>query len=130
MDPNGPDSLDNTYLNIHPNCLHSLVKYTTIGKTEKQIQRDKEFSSPVANPLSRDPRTKKQIEAYRTKEQNRRKLMADIRQWRRYRAVLGDKAYRTFATFQKHKRANDYAYKKLQDAYRKQNREIKEVLDE
>ncbi|HIQ73280.1 MAG TPA: minor capsid protein [Candidatus Cottocaccamicrobium excrementipullorum] len=130
VDPNGPDSLDNTYLNIHPNCLHSLVKYTTIGKTEKQIQRDKEFSSPVANPLSRDPRTKKQIEAYRTKEQNRRKLMADIRQWRRYRAVLGDKAYRTFATFQKHKRANDYAYKKLQDAYRKQNREIKEVLDE
>lgn len=57
------------------NCLHSLVKYTTIGKTEKQIQRDKEFSSPVTNPLDRDPRTKKQIKAYRDKERNRRKLL-------------------------------------------------------
>lgn len=45
VDPNGPDDLSNTYLNIHPNCLHSLVKYTTMGKTDKQIQMDKDFSS-------------------------------------------------------------------------------------
>ena len=112
------------------NCLHSLVKYTTIGKTEKQIQRDKEFSSPATNPLDRDPRTKKQIKAYRDKERNRRKLLNDIHQWRRYRAVLGDKAYKTFQTFQKHKQANDDVYKRLQAEYRRQNREIKEVLSE
>lgn len=130
VDPVGPDSLENTYLNIHPNCLHSLVKYTTVGKTEKQIQRDKEFSNPATNPLDRDPRSKKQIKAYREKEQNRRKLMADIHQWRRYRAVLGDKAYQTFETFRKHKRANDDVYKRLQAEYRRQNREIEEVLNE
>lgn len=130
VDPAGPESLENTYLNIHPNCLHSLVKYTTIGKTEKQIQRDKEFSSPATNPLDRDPRTKKQIKAYQEKERNRRKLLNDIKQWRQYRAVLGDKAYKTFQTFRKHKQAGDDVYKKLQAEYRRQNREIKEVLSE
>ena len=130
VDPAGPESLENTYLNIHPNCGHSIVRYTTIGKTERQIQRDKEFSSPVTNPLDRDPRTKKQIKAYRDKERNRRKLLNDIHQWRRYRAVLGDKAYKTFQTFRKHKQANDDVYKRLQAEYRRQNREIKEVLSE
>lgn len=112
------------------NCLHSFVKYTTIGKSEKQIQKDKDFSNPALNPITRDPRTKKQVKAYREKEQNRQKLMSDKHQWRKYRAVLGDKAYRKFETFQKHKRANDDVYKRLQAEYRRQNREIKEVLDE
>ncbi|WP_162612894.1 phage minor capsid protein [Lachnoclostridium sp. An14] len=112
------------------NCLHSLVKYTTIGKTDKQIKRDRDFSDPALNPLNRDPRTKKQIKAYQEKERNRRKLLDDIHQWRRYRAVLGDKAYKTFKTFQEHKRADDDVYKKLQVEYQKQNREIKETLSD
>ena len=80
VDPEGTDDLTNTYLNIHPNCLHSLVKYTTIGKTEKQIQKDKDFSNPELNPLGRDPRTKKQIQAYRKKERERQRLLRDKRQ--------------------------------------------------
>ena len=60
IDPMGSNDLTNTYLNIHPNCLHSLVKYTTIGKSAERIQKDKDFSSVEKNPLSRDPRTKKQ----------------------------------------------------------------------
>lgn len=79
IDPGGPDGLANTYLNIHPNCLHAIVKYTTIGKTEKQIQKDKDFSSPEKNPLNRDPRTKKQIAAYREKERARQRLLRDRR---------------------------------------------------
>ncbi len=79
IDPSGPDDLANTYLNIHPNCLHAIVKYTTIGKTEKQIQKDKDFSSPEKNPLNRDPRTKKQIAAYREKERARQRLLRDRR---------------------------------------------------
>lgn len=89
VDPDGADDLTNTYLNIHPNCLHSLVKYTTIGKTEKQIQKDKDFSNPEKNPIDRDPRTKKQIAAYREKERNRRRLLADMRQHKEYSAALG-----------------------------------------
>lgn len=129
VDMFGPESLENSYLNIHPGCLHSLHKYTTAGKTEKQIQKDIEFSNPATNPITRDPRTKKQIKAYQEKERNRRKLLNDMHQWRRYRAVLGDEAFRTFKTFQKHKKANDDVYKRLQAEYRKQNREIEEVLN-
>ena len=36
IDPAGGDDLSNTYLNIHPNCLHSLVKYTTMKRTRLQ----------------------------------------------------------------------------------------------
>jgi len=79
IDPAGGDDLSNTYLNIHPNCLHSIVKYTEVGKTEKQIERMREFSNPQTNPLSHDPRSKKQIEAYREKERNRAKLLREMR---------------------------------------------------
>lgn len=112
------------------NCLHSLVKYTTIGKTDEQIQKDIDFSSPVKNPLTHDPRSKKQIAAYQEKERNRRKLLDDMKQWRRYRAVLGDKAYKTFETFRKHKLADDEVYKKLEAEYRRQNKAMKEALNE
>lgn len=31
VDPNGPNTLTNTYLNLHPNCLHSLLPWTPTG---------------------------------------------------------------------------------------------------
>lgn len=130
VDPAGGSDLTNTYLNIHPNCLHSLIKYTTIGKTEKQIQKDMDFSNPEKNPLSRDPRTKKQIAAYKEKERNRRKLLNDMKQWKRYKSVLGDEMPKTFATFQKHKQSGDDTFRKWQESYRKQNKEIKKTLAE
>ncbi len=79
IDKSGPDDLMNTYLNIHPNCLHSIIKYTTIGKTEERIQKDKDFSNPEKNPITHDPRTKKQIKAYREKERNRQRLIREKR---------------------------------------------------
>ena len=99
VDPTGGYDLTNTYLNIHPNCLHAIVKYTTIGKTDKQIQRDKDFSNPEKNPLDRDPRTKKQIAAYQEKEKKRRKLLADMKQHKEYRAVLGSEIPKDFDKF-------------------------------
>ena len=121
IDPEGPDDLSNTYLNIHPNCLHSLVRYTTIGKTEKQIQKDKDFSDPKKNPLTRDPRTKMQIAAYRNKERNRRKLLADIRQHKKYRAVLEKDVPENFDKFREMKYNNPERWKELQDAYKDVN---------
>ena len=106
VDPFGPEDLTNTYLNIHPNCLHALVKYTTIGKSDKQVQRDKEFSNPITNPITRDPRTKKQIEAYREKERARQKLLRDMRQHKEYRAALGSEIPKDFAKFQEMKYNN------------------------
>lgn len=118
IDPAGGDALTNTYMNIHPNCLHSFVKYTTIGKTEKQIQKDKDFSDPEKNPLSRDPRTKKQIEAYRKKERERQRYLRDRKQHKEYRTVLGGKVPKDFEIFQKHKQLGDKQYQEWRELYR------------
>lgn len=129
IDVSGPDTLENTYLNIHPNCLHSLVKYTTIGKTEKQIQKDKDFSSFEKNPITHDPRTKKQRAAYQEKMRNRQRLLNDTRQWKKYKAALG-KEIPTFETFLKHKIADDEKYKGWMKSFREFNKEAKEIKDE
>ena len=103
VDPAGPDDMMNTYLNIHPSCLHSLIRYTTIGKTEEQIQKDKDFSSIEKNPLTNDPRSKKQIRAYQEKVKKWRKILADIRQHNEYRAVLGNDVPKDFEKFREMK---------------------------
>lgn len=127
IDVDGPDTLENTYLNIHPNCLHSLIRYTTIGKTDEQIQKDKDFSSFEKNPITHDPRTKKQRAAYQEKMRNRQKLLNDTRQWKKYKAALGNKIP-DFETFIKHKRADDEKYKEWMKSFRDFSKEAKETL--
>ena len=121
VNPNGPDTLANTWLNIHPNCLHVLLPWTPAGRTPEEIQKIKDFSNPSKNPFSRDPRTQKQIEAYRQKEMARRHWLANYRQWERYRMTLGNKVPRTFETFQRHKAADDEKYKDWERLYREAN---------
>lgn len=117
IDPYGSNDLSNTYLNIHPNCLHSLVKYTTIGKSAEQIQKDKDFSSIEKNPLSRDPRTKKQIAAYREKEKNRQRLLRDMKQHKEYRSILGNDVPKDFAKFRELKYNNSEKWDKFHILY-------------
>ena len=118
VDPNGPDNLANTWLNIHPNCLHVLLPWTPAGRSEKEIREIRDFSDPRKNPLTHDPRDDKQIEAYRKKEAARRRWLASYRQWERYRMTLGDKVPKTFQTFDRHKKANDDKYKTWERLYR------------
>lgn len=123
VDADGPDSLANSWLNIHPNCLHVLLPWTPAGRSEEEIQKIKDFSNPKKNPFTKDPRTEKQIKAYRKKEEGRAKWLADYRQWERYRMALGDKVPKTFETFQKHKIAGDDKYKNWKKLYRAENKE-------
>lgn len=118
IDAYGGNSLENSYLNIHPNCLHTLLKYTTIGKTEKQIQRDKDFSSFEKRPANVDYRSKKQIAAYREKEKARAQFRNDRKQFEKYKEALGDDMPKTFETFIKHKRLDDDAYKMWESEFR------------
>lgn len=119
MEPNGPDDLSNTYLNIHPNCLHALIAWTPAGRTAQEIQKIKDFSDPKKNPFDRDPRTEAQREAYRKKETARRHWMEDRRQWERYReAGTGPK---TFEAFRRHKLAGDETYRAWKREYRERN---------
>ena len=123
IDPNGANTLANTWLNIHPNCLHSITLWTPAGRTPEEIQKIKNFSNPRKNPFTVDPRTQKQIDAYRKKEDARRKWLANYRQWERYRMTLGDKVPKTYQTFEKHKRADDEKYKTWERLYREANRD-------
>lgn len=130
IDPAGGDDLTNTYLNIHPNCLHSIVKYTTMGKTEKQIQRDKDFSSFEKNPVTVDPRTRKQREAYQEKVRNRQRLLRDYKQYQEYRSLLGNEVPKDFEKFRELKYNNTEKFeafkKKIQN--REKARKFKEKL--
>ena len=123
QDPNGPDTLANTWLNIHPNCLHSILPYSEAGRTDEEIQKIKDFSNPKKNPLTRDPRTEKQINAYRKKEAARRHWLQNYRQWEDYHMTLGDKVPKTYQTFEKHKKADDEKYKNWQRLYREANKD-------
>ena len=123
QDPAGPDILANTWLNMHPGCLHSILPYTTVGRSEEEIQKIKDFSNPAKNPFSVDPRTEKQIKAYRAKEAARRRWLMDYRQFEKYRLTIPNSTPKTFATFQKHKQADDAKYKEWQRLYREANKE-------
>ena len=116
MDPNGPDTLDNSWLNIHPNCLHQIIRWTPMGRSAEEIQKIKDFSSFEKNPVTRDPRTQKQVEAYRQKERDRAKWLRDYRQWEKYRDTLGDKVPKTFEAFRKHKLLDDEKYQAWKNA--------------
>ncbi|MCL1867285.1 MAG: phage minor capsid protein [Oscillospiraceae bacterium] len=128
IDPNGGNGLENTYLNIHPNCLHVLIKYTEAGRTEEEVEKTRKFSSFEENPRSVDPRSQAQIDAYRKKEQGRAKLLNDYEQFERYKMTLGGNngMPKTFQTFQKHKYGDSEKYQEWQSAYRRINREIKQ----
>lgn len=122
VDPGGPDDLANTWLNIHPQCQHVLLAWTPAGRTPEEIQKIKDFSNPRKNPFTVDPRSKKQIEAYRKKEEARTKWLEQYRQWEAYRMTLGDKVPKTYQTFERHKMADDDKYKEWERLYREANR--------
>lgn len=122
QDPAGPDTLANTWLNLHPNCLHSIMAFSEVGRSEEEIQKIKDFSNPKKNPFTRDPRTEKQIKAYRAKEAARAKWIREYRTWESYRMTVGDPIPKTFATWQKHKAADDEKYKEWERLYREANR--------
>lgn len=118
IDPDSGDDLTNTWLNIHPNCLHQLLPWTAEGRSEEEIEEIKRKSSFKTNPPDRDPRTQAQINAYRAKERARAKWLRDYRQWEDYRITLGDRVPKTFETFRRHKLAGDGDYKKWMSKYR------------
>lgn len=123
VDPDGPDNLANTWLNLHPQCQHVLLPWTAAGRTPEEIQKIKDFSDPRKNPFTVDPRSQKQIEAYRKKEAARAKWLEQYRQWERYRMTLGDKVPKTYQTFERHKLADDDKYKEWERLYREANKD-------
>lgn len=127
IDPAGSNDLSNTWLNLHPNCEHSLIRYTTAGKSEKQIEHMKEFSSFEKRPADVDYRSKKQIEAYRNKEAERARYRADVKQFEKYKAAGVEGMPVRFETFEKHKRAGDDVYKGWESKFRSMSAKVEKM---
>lgn len=109
------------------NCLHTLMRYTTAGKTPEQVQRDKDFSSFEKRPANEDYRSKKQINAYRQKENARAEYRRNMKQFKEYQAGLGKDFPKTFETFEKHKKLNDDVYKEWERRMREGRKALNEV---
>ena len=120
IDPGGPNELSNTYLNIHPNCLCTLVRWTPMGRTPEELDKIKRFSNFQTNPPSHDPRSKKQIEAYRKKEAGRRQFLKDLHQFQDMKLVLGRRMTSNPTEFVRHKMADDEKYRRWVELYRKE----------
>ena len=118
IDPDGADDLSNTWLNIHPNCLHVLLPWTSAGMSEAEIARIKEFSSFASNPPDIDSRTEKQRQRYREQQRERRQALDTYKQWQRHRLALGDNVPKRWETFARHKAAADDIYKNWLQEYR------------
>lgn len=127
INPEGPNTLQNTWLNIHPNCRCAILPWYEQGKTQEEIDSARRFSDPRLNPYDKDPRTEQAIKAYRRQEDGRRKWMEDYKQWERYRVTIPDKTPKTFNTFMRHKALNDDKYKAWGREYRAANEEARDA---
>ena len=64
IDKYGDNSLENTWLTIHPNCRHSLAKYIERAYTPMEVAQKRAFSSKTQNPYENDPRSEQKQEEY------------------------------------------------------------------
>lgn len=110
IDKDGPDVLWNTYLVTHPNTLHCIIPWTPSGRSDSELEAIKKFSSILTNPLSHDPRTPAQVNAYKRKERGRRKWLRSYRLFERCRDLGIEGFPKTFKTFEKHKLENSAKY--------------------
>lgn len=121
IDPTKPDSIENTYLSIHPNCRHTLAKWVERAHTPQQIEEMRRKSSPMSNPYDSDNRTDEQIQRYKKREHIMAKEAASKR---RYREMLPYVNVGSWVVFNNHYIANDAWYKKKSAEYRQKLKEI------
>ena len=119
IDKNGPNTLENTYLTIHPNCRHTLAKFFEEAKTPKQIRAIQKRSSPISNPFDVDPRTKSEIEAYKKRERNNALEQESIRLYRDMMMFIPAKDLGPWVMFHKHFIAKDKKFKDLLARFQK-----------
>lgn len=108
---------------FHPNCRHTIAPYVIEFKSEGEIQLEKDkWKSFQPN---QEVRSVSHQKAYKKEQDIRRQANEDLKQFEKYKAVLGDKAPKTVGAFRRIKRANGPKYKQLQQQLRQTNRDLK-----
>ena len=115
IDPNGSDDLDNTYLTIHPNCRHVIVRYIERAQTKQQLEAIRKRSNL---PFDIDPRTEQQKKEYELRQKINSERNAAMREYQAMLQVIPVRELGTFPTFEKHRKANDSVYKHLKARYK------------
>lgn len=115
IDPNGSDDLDNTYMSIHPNCRHKIIRYIEQTKTKVQrISIQKKSNAPFVL-------TKQQQESvkyYKERERVLNEHNAALREFKMYLQVMPPKdVFGNFIRFNEHRQKNDLPYKELKKKY-------------
>lgn len=114
IDKNGADDLTNTYLNIHPNCRHTLAKYVERARTPKQIEEMRKKSNASFDV---DPRTKQQVDAYKERERLKGLEQESIRRYRQFMQYIPSKEMGSWIKFHPHYIAKDDWYHTLEKRY-------------
>ena len=115
IDPNGSNDLDNTYMSIHPNCRHKIVKYVEQSHTKAQQEKIQRESN---KPFEIDEKKKKEIEAYKKREKVQNDRLAAMREFQTYLQVMPPKdVCGNFIRFYEHKKKNDLVYKEVKRKY-------------
>lgn len=110
IDPHGPDSIENTYVSIHPNCKHALARWNEKNKSTKEIQ---EMQKKSNESFDIDRRTEVQVKAYKEKERINGLVNQARKRFKEIAAVLGFNRVGAYPTFEKHYLDKDDWYKKL-----------------
>lgn len=97
------------YETIHPNCRHRFTILPANAYTRAELA---ELSQKSTQPFA-DTRSDAERKAYAGEQAVKRARNADLREWKRYRAVLPEDAPHTFAGFRSMKRANSQRYQRL-----------------
>lgn len=115
IDPNGSDDLDNTYMSIHPNCRHKIIRY--IEQTQTKTQRiaiQKKSNAPFV--LTKQQ--KETVKYYKERERVLNEHNAALREFKMYLQVMPPKdVFGNFIRFNEHKQKNDLPYKQLKKKY-------------
>lgn len=111
IDKSQPKSLDNSYLTIHPNCRHTLTRYTERGRSTAEIEAMRRKSSFTSNPLNIDPRKQADIEQYQETERQQGIHNAALRQYRRMLQLISAQTLGNFLQYKKHYIAKDDKYR-------------------
>jgi len=83
------------YHNVHPNCRHVLVPWIEELKSPAEVAAAEQQGRAPFN----DPRSEQETALYNQQQAEGRQLRADLNQYDRMRAVLGDDAPKTFKAF-------------------------------
>ncbi|MEK4754806.1 phage minor capsid protein [Priestia sp. FSL R5-0597] len=108
---------------FHPNCRHTVKSWVKDYKTQEEIEEEKNKWQNWREDV--DKRTPAQQRAYKKEQDIRKKANDELKQFERYKSLLGNDMFKTIGAFRRAKRTNSKSWQLMQQKYRQANRELK-----